>query len=190
MQHRHLNHEDYTPAAIDNTVARGLWKDWADLRRAALAEPFEQGLSRVLELVLQVCRPHTADPYAQRHHFWMNYAEEHLRHDAANAEEEANAAEVQNHIMTQQTPPKYKNTSPLPDWERVMSSAARQGFLPDAVLVGGTASAIHAGHRFSRDADPVGKQSVLTDLRARFDGVLAELESVAGPLCQARCRLP
>jgi hypothetical protein len=82
MQHRHLNHEDYTPAAIDSTVARGLWKDWADLRRAALAE------RRVLELVLQVCRAHTADPYAQRHHFWMNYAEEHLRHDAASAAEE------------------------------------------------------------------------------------------------------
>lgn len=69
-----------------------------------------------------------------------------------------------------------KNTAPLPDWELVLSSAARlQRILPDAVLVGGTASAIHAEHRFSRDAD-----HVLTDLRHRFDGVLAELESVAG----------
>ncbi len=68
------------------------------------------------------------------------------------------------------------NTAPLPDWERVLSSAARlQRILPDAVLVGGTASALHAGHRFSRDAD-----HVLTDLRHRFDAVLAELESVAG----------
>ncbi len=68
-----------------------------------------------------------------------------------------------------------KNTS-LPDWELVLSAAARlQRILPEAVLVGGTASAIHAGHRFSRDAD-----HVLTDLRLRFDGVLAELESVAG----------
>ncbi len=57
-----------------------------------------------------------------------------------------------------------------------MSAAARlQHILPDAVLVGGTASAIHAAHRFSRDAD-----HVLTDLRHRFDDVLAELESVAG----------
>ena len=64
----------------------------------------------------------------------------------------------------------------LPDWELVLSAAARlQRILPEAVLVGGTASAIHAGHRFSRDAD-----HVLTDLRLRFDGVLAELESVAG----------
>ena len=69
-----------------------------------------------------------------------------------------------------------KNTAPLPDWELVLSAAARlQRILPDAVLVGGTASAIHAEHRFSRDAD-----HVLTDLRHRFDGVLAELESVAG----------
>jgi hypothetical protein len=69
-----------------------------------------------------------------------------------------------------------KNTAPLPDWELVLSSAARlQRILPDAVLVGGTASAIHAEHRFSRDAD-----HVLTDLRSRFDDVLKELESVAG----------
>lgn len=65
---------------------------------------------------------------------------------------------------------------PLPDWELVLSSAARlQRILPEAVLVGGTASAIHAGHRFSRDAD-----HVLTDLRSRFDVVLGELEAVAG----------
>lgn len=57
-----------------------------------------------------------------------------------------------------------------------MSSAAwSQRILPDAVLVGGTASAIHTKHRFSRDAD-----HVLTDLRHRFDDVLAELESIAG----------
>jgi len=69
-----------------------------------------------------------------------------------------------------------KSTALLPDWELVLSSAARlQRILPDAVLVGGTASAIHAGHRFSRDAD-----HVLTDLRRRFDDVLAALESVAG----------
>lgn len=69
-----------------------------------------------------------------------------------------------------------KNTAPLPDWELVLSSAARlQRILTDAVLVGGTASAIHAEHRFSRDAD-----HVLTDLRMRFDHILAQLESVAG----------
>ena len=69
-----------------------------------------------------------------------------------------------------------KNTDPLPEWELVLSSAARlQRILPEAILVGRTASAIHAEHRFSRDAD-----HVLPDLRTRFDRVLAQLESVAG----------
>jgi len=64
----------------------------------------------------------------------------------------------------------------LPEWEAVLSAAAQlQSILPDAVLVGGTASAVYAGHRFSADAD-----HVLTDLRERFDEVLAQLESVAG----------
>lgn len=71
-----------------------------------------------------------------------------------------------------------KRTAPLPEseWELVLSSAAHlQRIVPDAVLVGGTASAVHAKHRFSRDAD-----HVLTDLRSRFDLILAQLESVAG----------
>jgi len=69
-----------------------------------------------------------------------------------------------------------KNTTPLPEWELVLSSAARpQQILPDAILTGGTASAIYAEHRFSRDAD-----YVLTDLRSRFDDILKVLESVAG----------
>jgi hypothetical protein len=68
-----------------------------------------------------------------------------------------------------------KNTS-LPDWEQVLSAAARlQQVLPDAVLVGGTASAIHARHRFSRDAD-----HVLPGLREHFDEILTQLEAVAG----------
>ena len=65
---------------------------------------------------------------------------------------------------------------PLPEWDRVLSAAARlQGILPGAVLVGGTAAAAHEGHRLSVDAD-----HVLADLHGRFDEVLAQLESVAG----------
>ena len=64
----------------------------------------------------------------------------------------------------------------LPEWERLLSSAARlQKILPSAVLVGGSAAALHVRHRFSRDAD-----HVLTDLAQHFDEILAELESVAG----------
>jgi len=69
-----------------------------------------------------------------------------------------------------------KPSAPLPEWDRVLSAAAHlQQMLPDAVLVGGTASALAARHRVSVDAD-----HVLTDLRQRFDQILAELESVAG----------
>jgi hypothetical protein len=65
---------------------------------------------------------------------------------------------------------------PLPEWDRILTAAAHlQELLPDAVLVGGTATAIHAEHRQSTDAD-----HVLTDLSPRFDEVLAQLESVAG----------
>lgn len=64
----------------------------------------------------------------------------------------------------------------LPEWEAVLSSAAHlQRILPDAVLVGGTASAMHAAHRRSIDAD-----HTVDDLRGRFDAILAQLESVAG----------
>jgi len=64
----------------------------------------------------------------------------------------------------------------LPEWEQVLSAAAHlQQLMPEAVLVGGTASAIHAKHRRSRDAD-----HVLAELKTHFDEVLAQLESVAG----------
>ncbi len=55
----------------------------------------------------------------------------------------------------------------------VLESAARlQRLVPDAVLVGGSAAATHAGHRLSFDHD-----HVLADLRQRFDVVLEALES-------------
>lgn len=58
------------------------------------------------------------------------------------------------------------------EWNDVLAAAARlQRLLPDAVLVGGTAASAHAGHRVSFDDD-----HVLSDLRERFDEVLAELE--------------
>lgn len=75
-------------------------------------------------------------------------------------------------------------TAPLPDWELVLSSAARlQRILPSAVLVGGTASAIHAEHRFSRDAD-----HVLVDLRGRFDALYAQSNGES-PLQQLQVQL-
>ena len=64
----------------------------------------------------------------------------------------------------------------LPDWEQVLASAAHlQRVLPEAILVGESASAVYAKHRLSTDAD-----HVLTNLAEHFDQVLAELESIAG----------
>ncbi|MBA2460517.1 MAG: hypothetical protein H0V45_01905 [Actinobacteria bacterium] len=61
-------------------------------------------------------------------------------------------------------------------WDEVLAAAARlQALLPDAVLVGGSAAATHAGHRVSFDDD-----HVLTDLRERFDDVLFHLEEQEG----------
>ena len=65
---------------------------------------------------------------------------------------------------------------PIPEWERLLSSAAHlQKIVPGAVLVGETAAATYAHHRISVDHD-----HVLTDLRERFDEILSDLESVAG----------
>lgn len=56
--------------------------------------------------------------------------------------------------------------------DAVLAAASRlQEIFPDAVLVGGTAAAIHAGHRISYDDD-----HVLADLRERFEQVLEALE--------------
>ena len=72
MQHRHLkNDAGYDdPAAVDDIISRGLWQDWVELRQAALHSP------SVLEAIERVCRAAASDPYAQRHHFWLN----HVRH--------------------------------------------------------------------------------------------------------------
>ena len=72
MLHRHLTHQQFTLAAIDDVIARGKRRDWAELRRAALGDRV------VMEKVLRVCQAHIADPYAQRYYFWKHYAERHL----------------------------------------------------------------------------------------------------------------
>lgn len=68
MLHRHLNHQDYTLAAIDDVISRGRWADWAQLRQSVLSD------RALLDKVENVCRPHISHPVAQRHQFWMGYA--------------------------------------------------------------------------------------------------------------------
>ena len=58
----------------------------------------------------------------------------------------------------------------------VLQAAARlQELVPDAILVGGTAAALHARHRVSLDDD-----HVVADLCERFDDVLTALEDTDG----------
>ena len=69
-----------------------------------------------------------------------------------------------------------QGAKPFPEWERLLAAERHlQALVPGTVLVGGTAAALHAGHRRSHDGD-----HVLADLRERFDDVLATLEAIAG----------
>ncbi len=72
MQHRHLNHQNFTLAAIDDVIGRGQRQDWSALRHAVLDNPL------LLEKILRVCRAHIQDPYAQRYHLWKYYVEQQL----------------------------------------------------------------------------------------------------------------
>jgi hypothetical protein len=57
-------------------------------------------------------------------------------------------------------------------WEKLMEAAANmQGLLPGAVLIGGSAAAIHLQHRYSFDAD-----HIFSDLREKYEAVLDFLE--------------
>ena len=68
MRHRHLNHQDFTLAAIDDIIGRGGWPAWEALRSAVRLQP------EIRAKVLRVCAARLADPAAQRHHFWNLYA--------------------------------------------------------------------------------------------------------------------
>ena len=61
-----------------------------------------------------------------------------------------------------------------PSFEDVLEKAARlQALVPGAVLVGGSAAALHAHHRESHDHD-----HVLADLAERYDSILENLEAL------------
>ncbi len=65
---------------------------------------------------------------------------------------------------------------PQSHWHRLLQAATRlQAEIPDSTLVGGSAAALWAAHRYSFDAD-----HVLPDLQDRFAEVLAHLEQLEG----------
>ena len=69
MNHRHLTHQDFTLAAIDDVIGRGSRASWEALH-AAIGHDAE-----LRSKVVRVCAAHISDPYAQRYHFWNNYAQ-------------------------------------------------------------------------------------------------------------------
>lgn len=73
-----------------------------------------------------------------------------------------------------------------PTLAHVLASAARlQEVVPDAVLVGGSAAALHAGHRDSFDHD-----HVLPDLVDRYEVVLEAVEATEGWATSVRASKP
>lgn len=70
------------------------------------------------------------------------------------------------------------------DWELLLAhAAALQAKIPGAVRVGGTAAALHAGHRISFDHD-----HVLAVLAANYDAAIGALESIVGWRTRRRIR--
>ena len=67
MEHRHLNHSNYTLAAIDDIIARGTLADWQAMRDATRREP------AIVGKIGRVCAAYAQDRYAQRHRFWALY---------------------------------------------------------------------------------------------------------------------
>lgn len=70
VQHRHLNHQDFTLAAVDDIMRRGGARDWVLLRRAAHRD------AAVLARIQRICAA-AAGPSqegAQRINFWRKYA--------------------------------------------------------------------------------------------------------------------
>jgi hypothetical protein len=69
-----------------------------------------------------------------------------------------------------------RKASSVPEWEKLLAHAALlQARIPNAVLVGGTAAALHAGHRFSFDHD-----HVIRDLEKEYDKATEALERIVG----------
>ncbi len=69
MRHRHLNHQDFTLAAIDDIISNGQRAAWERLRLALRQQP------GVRDKILKICNVQVNGPSAQRHHFWRHYAQ-------------------------------------------------------------------------------------------------------------------
>jgi hypothetical protein len=168
MKHRHLELDEksrWCLAAIDDVISRGSLGDWIELLRALKCQP------TVRHKVKQVIQNYPSKS-EQSYRFFERVLEGECC-DKPPEREWDWLAVILHLAMTNFT------------WEDLLSAAARlQSIFPDAVLVGGTASALHAHHRISFDAD-----HIIPNLQSIFDEVLSDLESVSG-WQTARCRRP
>ncbi len=79
---------------------------------------------------------------------------------------------------------KKRKPSSVPEWETLLAHAAiLQTKIPGAVLVGGSAAALHVGHRLSFDHD-----HVISNLDKDYEKANAALESIAGWRTKRRVR--
>ncbi len=69
MEHRHLAHDAFTLAAIDDIIARGRLAEWAALRLAMARD------DAVRAKVRRICEANRGDASAQRYRFWSHYAQ-------------------------------------------------------------------------------------------------------------------
>lgn len=73
MEHRHLNHQDWTVAAIDSAITRGNQKDWNELRQDALDDPeVMEGLRKIAGNELNLASPFDDQCYRE----WWRWAQD------------------------------------------------------------------------------------------------------------------
>lgn len=70
MRHRHLDHEDFTLAAIDDVIERGGRRDWAELREAARTD------GNVADKIRSICMARLRQDDPQRHRLWLHYVDQ------------------------------------------------------------------------------------------------------------------
>lgn len=68
MRHRHIETKEYTLAAIDDVIERGLLRDWLELRGAV------QSSTAVASNVRRICEHQKmCSDFPSRYIFWSNY---------------------------------------------------------------------------------------------------------------------
>lgn len=71
MLHRHLIHDELTPAAIDDIIERGSLPDWVRLAKAVRANPHGYTANTIRHICDQRMRDELAPRQALA--FWRNY---------------------------------------------------------------------------------------------------------------------